>query len=546
MRKKGRHTRAFIFFLIIAGLCNLFTRTPSSLFNTIMFCTNFMIILGLILYWSQSVRARILPTKSRTYMVISAVFMIFYIFQRVFKYRIVVDKAIPNRYAAYAYFVPRIMIPTFLLIIALNLALGNKKLCRSIEIALLTFSGLLACLSLSNDLHHFIYRPAVDISEFNMTVNSYTWGPCFYLLYTWMIVSLLAGLVTLFIALGKRINKLVAFLLFSIIFWISFSLANRFIFDKLDIPKMYFGSEIDCFCMILIFECCIRSRLIPHNDNYEAFFAKMKLPIMITDSDLKPVYTSEMPITATTEELTRAKKDAFYPEVDTRLSSMKIRAGYAFWTENEKELHAQRRHLAEANELLSEENQLIEVENKLKEQKAHLDAQNKVYKRITTEINPKQRKIEALLNEVDPSSGSFAKALGHVCVLNAYSKRKTNLLLLSEETLPESNRELFLALAESCRFLKCCGIEAAAVGAEYSKLPLNVVNDLYDTFETVIETYLDSVSRMTVSILTDGIRIAMEAGKELALPDTVLPVSCKESDGILFFTILRKKEGDVA
>ena len=79
---------------------------------------------------------------------------------------------------------------------------------------------------------------------------------------------------------------------------------------------------------------------------------------------------------------------------------------------------------------------------------------------------------------------------------------------------------------------------SAAKGSEaYSKLPLALVNDLYDTFETVLETYLKSMKRMTVSILENGIRIAMEAGEKQELPNSDLPVSCKESDGILYFTV---------
>ena len=38
----------------------------------------------------------------------------------------------------------------------------------------------------------------------------------------------------------------------------------------------------------------------------------------------------------------------------------------------------------------------------------------------------------------------------------------------------------------------------------------------------------------------------MEAKEELTLPDTLLPVVCKESDGILFLTIMRRKEGGAA
>jgi hypothetical protein len=47
---------------------------------------------------------------------------------------------------------------------------------------------------------------------------------------------------------------------------------------------------------------------------------------------------------------------------------------------------------------------------------------------------------------------------------------------------------------------------------------------------------------MTVSILPDGVRIAMEASNEQNLPETVLPVECKESDGLLYFTIRYEAE----
>ena len=81
------------------------------------------------------------------------------------------------------------------------------------------------------------------------------------------------------------------------------------------------------------------------------------------------------------------------------------------------------------------------------------------------------------------------------------------------------------------------------MGEEYSDFPLSVLHDLYDTFETVIETYMPILIRMTVSINKRGIRIAAEAKGEAALPETILPVEMKESDGVLFFTI---RSGNVA
>lgn len=133
--------------------------------------------------------------------------------------------------------------------------------------------------------------------------------------------------------------------------------------------------------------------------------------------------------------------------------------------------------------------------------------------------------------------------LARVCVLNAWSKRKSNLLLLSEDALPKNNRELFLALQESARFLSCCGVEAAAVGEEYADFPLSLVHALYDTFEAVIEAWLPCLRRMTVSLYGDGIRIAVETNGNPVLPETPLAVERRESDEITFLTVRTENGG---
>ena len=535
--RQHKITSTFICFLLLAGVCNMLTKVQSTFVATLMFCLNFMIYIGLIIFWVQHVIKRILPTKTRGYIIASSFFMILYILQRVVRYRLLINSVIAYRYLGYFYFIPLIMMPSLLLVTAIHLKYGDNKISNNIEKVVIILAVAVSLIALTNDLHRLVYVPKVDMSVFKMDDNTYSWGIGFYVIYGWIIQALLLGAVFLLQVVGKKGKRSIILLASSVAVWLLLSFVHSAVFERFSIPRPYFKPEIDCFGMLLIFECCIRSRLIPHNENYPGFFKKLKLPILITDAELGNVNETIVPVNATKEDLIKAKNAPSYLDEDTRLSSMKIRAGYAFWTENEHELREQRQRLANANGLLSEENDLIAVENRLKEQKAHLDAQNQVYERITAAIYPKQKKIDELLSKTDPSSESFAETLGTVCVLNAYSKRKTNLLLLSEDTLAKSNRELFLALAESCRFLNSCNIHAAVVGEEYSKLPLALVNDLYDTFETVLETYLKSMKRMTVSILENGIRIAMEAGEKQELPNSALPVSCKESDGILYFTV---------
>ena len=541
--KKHKPTTLFVAFFLTAGICNIFTRSESEFIGSIMFCLNAAILFGLILFWMQTVRDRLLPTRSRFNLLLCGALMLVYLLIRVIRYRVLISSNIVGRYTAYLYFIPLLLIPTLLVITGIELSFGKRRFAGRIEYALFASAIVLTLLALTNDLHFLVYRPKVDYSEFRMDGGTYSQGPGFFIIWGWIILNLVAMFFMLFKVMRKKERKIVIELILIVAVWIVLSVFFSLVIERLNLVRMYNPPEINIFCLMLIAECCIRNRLIPYNENYSGFLSRMKVPLIITDNKINVVHESASPVSVSKEILESARKDPVHIDAETRLSGMKIRAGYAFWTENEHELHEEQKRLARANEILNEENDLIAVENRLKEQKARLDAQDQVYENVSSIIRPKQKRIEELLDNIKPGSDSFAQAIGLACVYNAYSKRKTNLSLIDEATLPKSNRELFLALSESARFLKCCGIEAAATGEEYSDIPLSDIHDIYDTFESVIEAYISVLKRMTVSILSDGIRIVMEATGKAELPGTILPVECKESDGLLFFTVRVKDKG---
>ena len=541
--KQNRHTLAFLGCLLLGGVCNQLTRTRVSILDTLMFSANFMIYIGLLIFWMRSVRDRLLPTKARSYILAAAVLMIVLLLIRVLRFRILT--LIPvRRFVDYSYNITMVLGPTLFLMTCIRIRRGDEAEQRGKEWLLLIPSCCLLLLILTNDLHQLFYRRSVPLSEFQGNVGTYRYGPLFYLMYGWMVVTLLTGFGILVRKTWRR--NLRALLWFSgvVLIWGGMSLINLLVFTRLDLARPFHGPEIHIFGLLGFFEVCIRHRLIPYNENYTGFFSNLGLPVRITDEALGLAYETDLPIRASEDQLRAALEGPVYPDADTRLSGMRLRPGCAFWTEDESDLHREARRLAEANEILSEENTLIAVENELKERKAHLDAQNQVYDRIAAALYPKQKRVEALLAGAETDTPAFRAALAECCVLNAYCKRKSNLLLLSEELLTHPNRELFLALQESARFLKCCGIEAGATGEEYSDFTLDCVHALYDSFETLMEAFLPYLKRMTVSLSPAGLRIAMEAVQSPALPETALPVECRESDDCYFLTI--RAEGGAA
>ena len=290
-----KHTLRFAGFLILAGICNLLTRTPNTLFNTVMFCANFVIYLALILYWVQYVRMRILPTRTRTYITAYSLFMILYIMQKVVRYRLVVDSVAAYRFMGYFYFLPLVAMPTLLLVTAIDLRYGNSKKSNIVERIILALSAAVSLFALTNDLHHLVYVPTVDLSVFDMGNNTYTWGIGFYAIYGWIILSLAAGALLLFNAVSQNGKKAIIILICAIATWLLLSLVHALVFERFELPRPFYKPEIDCFGCMLIFECCIRSRLIPFNENYEGFFEKLKMPILITDRDLEIVHETASP-----------------------------------------------------------------------------------------------------------------------------------------------------------------------------------------------------------------------------------------------------------
>ena len=542
--RRHQITSRYVTFFLLGGICNLLTRVPIALFSSTMFCLNYAIYVGLLMFWMNSVRVRLLPTRSRTYILVAGGGMLLYLSLRTFKYRAIAGAVALGRYLDYSYWIPLTLIPVLFLMIAMRVQRGNETERSGKEALMLLPAILLSFLAMTNDFHRWIYIPKESLADFSTKMGTYTFGWGCYVLYAWMICIPLWGLVILLRITRRRPRKILAYILMVLGIWIFLELFLIFVAGPLNIPRMYNSPEVRIFGMLGIFEICIRSRLILYNENYMGFFAGLNQPVLITDRSFLHVFQTALSIDATEEDLRSSLEAPVYLNEDTKLCGMELGAGYAFWTEDETQLHKENRRLEAANEFLSQENELIEVENKLKEKKSRLDAESAIYERIAAAIRPKQDRIEAMLESTSPEKPDFPQKLAQCCVLNAWSKRKSNLLLLSGANLPKKNRELFLALQESARFLNCCGVKAAAVGEEYTDFPLSSVHDLYDTFETVIEAYLPIMKYMTVSLTADGIRMAMEADGVAALPATVLPVECRQEDETVYMTIRRRKGGE--
>ena len=530
----------FVCFLLLGGICHVADSIADHYFiSTWMFCTDLMIYSGLILYWVQSVRRRLLPSPARSYMIASGLLMEFFIIVRTVSYRIVQWSIPIKRHCWYLYYVPIILVPTLFLMSSFyfgNRPVQNSRIKRyPLILGLMLVFGIL-----TNDLHHLTFRPNPDTIKFIGSCGTYTHGVLFYAAYIWAGGMIAAGIVHL-IGISYKMNDWKkAVRPFSCLLLIPMLTTINKILDAADLPQPFLMPEIMIFGMIGIQEYCIRNRLLPHNINYGSFFSQLELPVFITDYDIIPVYQTAIPVQAEKEQMRQAVGDHVYPEQDTRLSGMELQAGYAFFASDESDQHRLNEELESANDILSMENELLEHEQELLEEKASIEERNRLYDEAACAVYPAQKRIAATLEQMKPDTTSFRQDMARVLFMMAYVKRKANFVMLNADHGSITPDEMTVALKESLRFLNYCGVETDAritVSKDYS---FSTATAVYDCFETAAESLCGNISELWMHLTEQEMLLLTDAVQAPELPELPLPVSCTSEDGQ---TVIRVRIG---
>ena len=300
--------------------------------------------------------------------------------------------------------------------------------------------------------------------------------------------------------------------------------------------------ETFIFGMLALFESCIRSRLIPSNENYEGFFSQMELAAEITDASFRPVYHTAQPVDASDDQRAEALHAPLLLDRNTRLYVRRLGAGYVFWTGDESTLRRLNEELEDAAEVLETENELLRYENEQKEKRARVDARNRVYAKAAAEVYDTQKKIAALLDRLGTGADAEKGTLARILFLNAYVKRKTNFVLLSSERDTVSAEELYLALEESARFLCLCGIDASVLKCANRAFSILETAALYDSFQILTEALLDHTGHLMITLTDDALRLTAESEPPESLPEIPAVFAAESEGGQIYLTVLPREE----
>ena len=441
------------FFFCLAGVFQAVDSSLPEFWHALFALSAHTILISLVVAWGVSLIHRMVRKDLRTYFLTVAVLILFFLVVRMIKYGLTKDADTLSRYLWYAYYVPQMFIPPTILLAAFSLENKKGKPLAKAWYLICLPAVILLLLIFTNDVHEWVFALNFENGF------SYEHRTVFYIALAWEIAVTFASLIVLIMKCGISACKrktwipVAAFVVCAAVSTICF-LTNTSAFK---IP------ELLCFTCIVMIESCIAIGLIPSNDEYENYFYRSAYSAVIADENFNVIYNSGKSISTDKNLLKQAEKTPVMIDENTRLSAEKIHGGYAFRIEDLSKVNEINAELSETNERLSEENYIIEAENELKEQKARITEQNKLYAKTEEVTREELKRLDILLSDMyrkpQLNGTEYIDKMRFACVLAAYVKRRSNLVMLAEKQENIDVGELSLAIKESLDYLSLDGAE---------------------------------------------------------------------------------------
>ena len=517
-------------------------------YQTLVFVCSNVVYLGIIFCWGVYVERSILSPKIRRLMLSVVVFMIMYILIGSAKSRIFLDGNFAGRFLWYLYYVPQIFATFLSFVIAFRVGKREDYKLPAIFRCFLVFGVAIVLLYLTNDIHQLAFRFNVDYVAWD---QQYDWGVLFYVSTAWIYVFLIVSVVMLSIKC-RAVDKKKAWIP---IFWLvlgSFYIFSDYIFDIWDVAPFNLP-ESHCFILIAMFESCIRIGIMPSNSAYGQIVAKSSAAFQIADDSNNVIYRSDNAVNLISEQMNEAKNSETYIDKNTLLLSNKITGGYVYWTEDMTEINEISENLSQISQSLSEEGDIIRAENDIREQRAKIAEQTRLYDSISDFVRPKLEEISMLIE----NDGDFRINMAHICILNCYVKRRSNLALLKDREPFFSSEELLLSLKESAEYIRLHGGNSAVFCNKDEIVSADVIMLCFDLWQYVVEEVLPEPCTVTAVISFDDdmmkFRVSAETEKLITCHEAICDEAARlgghlseiTEDGIVYITLRVGKDGGV-
>ena len=447
--------------------------------------------------WCYSLWTRIVQTQARRYLLAISALMVLWILLRSIKYSI--ENTDAERWLWYFYYFPMLFIPMLSVFVSRSLGKGEDfRLPRWTKILYLP-TLLLLLLVLTNDLHQQVFSfPSGVLSD-----RAYRYEGGYFFVLGWE--ALCAGFALLSMVKNCRIPRSRRIRWLPLV-PLALSLAYAYAYvKKVHWVWVLAGDMTVSQCLIFasILECCIQCGLIQSNLGYDELFEATSLPVQITDPAFCSQYVSAaMQEALPQSELRQMQQDTVHLSDDTLLKRHKLRRGWVFWKEDISALNQIRKELELTRDELRDTGDVLAAENAQHARWLRLTEENRLYDMMETQTARQIAMLRDLLAELQKTedSGRARHLLGQAIIIGTYIKRRSNLIFVGVQRGAISVQELLLCLNESSENISVYGADCKAIVKGEGQLTVEQATQVYDLFEAVVETELESLRALLISI----------------------------------------------
>ena len=470
------------------------------------------IYIGMFAAWGLSVRQRIVQKQVRRYLTGVSLLLILWFTLRSAKYFIFWQPNV-TRYLWYLYYLPMLFVPTLALLIAMSLGKPDEyKLPKSVWL-LFAVSGALLILVLTNDLHQLVFSFSKNADIWSD--DSYGYGVCYFAVIGWQVLCAAAALVVMLFKCRLKNRKLRFLPVIPLIVSL-----NYLVLNYIGIPwqKELFGdvTAFQSLMYMLCFEACIACGYIHSNSRYADLFASsVGTSAQITDMSFNVRYAAMDTKPISREKMIHAIQSPVTLADGLNLHTMPIGGGYAVWTEDVSALLEARENFEGLAEELAERNEILRYEYKREARRRRVEEQNRLYDLLRCTTQAQINRISMLTKEyqkINKTEPTRAKTLlAEIAVLCSYIKRRKHLTLLADRDCSVAMAELVGAFAESLQALTLLNVRTTFFAdSRLSVLPGKSAAEIFDFYEQVIESDLENISSIQVSLAdVEGLRLSV-------------------------------------
>ncbi len=379
-----------------------------------------------------------------------------------------------NDYTWYLLYIPLLFIPAMWFITNNQIYIKNKTYKRVVATISLAISLLLLVLVLTNDFHQFVF--IFPDGEIGSHSSNYKYNLGYFIIYAFIFLEILTTIV-LFYIFSNRKTTIKQKILPSLVILLVLAYSIVYVAGDLYVPYLSDMTLVYTVLGTMLVYISLKCGLVKNSGAYFEFFETCNVPLAIVNEKQDIEY----------QNMQYRKQKA---NSNMLLEKQKLNSGTLLVLNDVEKLKSLQKELKTENEKLEYINKILENKKEVLQKEKQIKQHALLLNKVEKQIKNKRNVLEELLNNLPETITTENKkqtkeTLNEIKIIVGYLKRKTSLILLSEQKQEITKDELNLLFNESFNDLKWLNINAG-IGLDKCPIPVSIAGKFYDIYNELL------------------------------------------------------------